>query len=284
MTHAPPPWLSMVIPIKDERDNLQPLTNQLTKVLGSLEPSHGSPFEILYVDDGSTDGSSALLDEIRRHTPEVRVIHFDRNHGQTAAFAAGFRHARGELNCHVGRRSSIRSRGHFPAATVDQRLRPGVRTPPAAARHGHPAHLVTSCVHGQKRRPPRRHSRLRLFTENLPASGYRTHSPVPQHAPVFPRTRQDARVFRDRSARSTFPASPWAFQIRSRESPLCRPVRSPGRPMDCKHAACGMKLFTNRMIPPTPLHATRHDPRRLIPPSLPTAETAPRHTPFHLLS
>ena len=87
----------MVIPIKDERDNLQTLTNQLTKVLGSLEQSCSAPFEILYVDDGSTDGSSALLDEIRQHTPEVRVIHFDRNHGQTAAFAAGFRHAQGEL-------------------------------------------------------------------------------------------------------------------------------------------------------------------------------------------
>lgn len=87
----------MVIPIKDERDNLQPLTTQLTKVLGSLEQSRGAPFEIVYVDDGSTDGSSALLDEIGRRTPEVRVLHFDRNHGQTAAFAAGFRHARGEL-------------------------------------------------------------------------------------------------------------------------------------------------------------------------------------------
>ncbi len=87
----------MVIPIKDERDNLQTLTTQLTKVLGSLEQSCSAPFEILYVDDGSTDGSSALLDEIRQHTPEVRVIHFDRNHGQTAAFAAGFRHAQGEL-------------------------------------------------------------------------------------------------------------------------------------------------------------------------------------------
>ena len=97
MTHAPPPWLSMVIPIKDERDNLQPLTTQLTKVLGSLEQSREAPFEIVYVDDGSTDGSSALLDEIGRETPEVRVIHFARNHGQTAAFAAGFRHAHGEL-------------------------------------------------------------------------------------------------------------------------------------------------------------------------------------------
>ncbi len=97
MTDSPPPWLSMVIPIKDERDNLQPLTTQLTKVLGSLEQTHEAPFEIVYVDDGSTDGSSALLDEIRRHTPEVRVLHFDRNYGQTEAFAAGFRHARGAL-------------------------------------------------------------------------------------------------------------------------------------------------------------------------------------------
>lgn len=87
----------MVIPIKDERDNLEPLTTQLMNVLGNLEPSRRVPFEIVYVNDGSTDGSSTLLDEIGRHTPEVRVLHFDRNYGQTEAFAAGFRHARGEL-------------------------------------------------------------------------------------------------------------------------------------------------------------------------------------------
>lgn len=97
MSHAPQPWLSVVIPIKDERDNLRPLTTQLTKALGGLEQSHHAPFEIVYVDDGSTDGSSALLDDISRHIPEVRCLHFDRNHGQTAAFDAGFRHARGEL-------------------------------------------------------------------------------------------------------------------------------------------------------------------------------------------
>ena len=112
MTHDRHPWLSVVIPIKDERDNLQPLTNQLTKVLGTLEQSQRAPFEIVYVDDGSTDGSSAILDEISRHVPEVRCLHFDRNHGQTAAFDAGFRHAKGGLDCHVGRRSAIRSRGH----------------------------------------------------------------------------------------------------------------------------------------------------------------------------
>jgi dolichol-phosphate mannosyltransferase len=97
MTIQTKPWISVVVPIKDERDNLHPLTNQLTKVLGALEQSQAAPFEIVYVDDGSTDGSSALLDEIRQHTPEVQVVHFDKNHGQTAAFDAGFRHAQGEL-------------------------------------------------------------------------------------------------------------------------------------------------------------------------------------------
>ena len=97
MTTVNKPWISIVVPIKDERDNLHPLTNQLTKVLGSLKQSQAAPFEIVYVDDGSTDGSSPLLDEISQQTPEVRVLHFDRNHGQTAAFDAGFRHATGEL-------------------------------------------------------------------------------------------------------------------------------------------------------------------------------------------
>ncbi len=97
MTHAPQPWLSVVIPIKDERDNLETLTQQLTTVLGNLEQSRHAPFEIVYVDDGSTDGSSTLLDALCCRTPGVRVLHFDRNHGQTAAFDAGFRHAGGDL-------------------------------------------------------------------------------------------------------------------------------------------------------------------------------------------
>ncbi len=97
MTAPSRPWVSVVIPIKDERDNLPPLTEQLLKVLGSQDQSRTASFEILYIDDGSTDGSSAILDNLAAQHGEVRVLHFDRNYGQTSAFDAGFRHALGDL-------------------------------------------------------------------------------------------------------------------------------------------------------------------------------------------
>ncbi len=87
------PWLTVVIPIFNERDNLHPLTAQTLKALTGQVAS----FELIYVDDGSNDGSSGLLDQLAEHHPEVRVIHFDHNYGQTAAFDAGFRHARGDV-------------------------------------------------------------------------------------------------------------------------------------------------------------------------------------------
>jgi glycosyltransferase involved in cell wall biosynthesis len=93
MPPSPGPYLSVVIPICNERDNLSPLTGQILKALSGQVPS----FEIVYVDDGSTDGSGPLLDQLARDYPEVRAFHFDRNYGQTAAFDAGFRRAAGEL-------------------------------------------------------------------------------------------------------------------------------------------------------------------------------------------
>jgi len=97
MTAPARPWVSVVIPVKDERDNLTPLTEQLLKVLGSQEESRKAPFEVWYIDDGCTDGSGPLLDKLAAQHPEVHVLHFDRNYGQTSAFEAGFRHANGEL-------------------------------------------------------------------------------------------------------------------------------------------------------------------------------------------
>jgi len=97
MTHVRQPWISVVVPIKDERDNLLALTGQLLKVLQSREESNASPFEIIYVDDGSTDGSSQILDRLAAEHPVVTVLHFDRNHGQSAGFDAGFKRSNGVL-------------------------------------------------------------------------------------------------------------------------------------------------------------------------------------------
>ena len=85
--------ISVVVPIYNEAENLVPLTSRLVQVLGVL----GKPYEILLVNDGSTDGSSRVLQDLATKHPEVRIIHFRRNAGQTAALHAGFKRARGAV-------------------------------------------------------------------------------------------------------------------------------------------------------------------------------------------
>ena len=85
--------LSAVIPVYDERDNLRPLVDELSAVLDRAAPS----WEIVLVDDGSTDGSAELIAELARSSDRVRGLHFAANRGQTAAFDAGFKAARGEV-------------------------------------------------------------------------------------------------------------------------------------------------------------------------------------------
>lgn len=85
------PELSIVIPLKNESANIPRLYRELTE---SLERG-GRSYEILCVEDGSTDDSFELLAELQARDPRVRVIRFRKNFGQTAAFAAGFAFARG---------------------------------------------------------------------------------------------------------------------------------------------------------------------------------------------
>jgi glycosyltransferase involved in cell wall biosynthesis len=85
--------LSIVIPIHNEEPNLEKLHRQLTDALSG----GGRSYEIIVVDDGSTDQSFSVLERLQLADPRLRVIRFRRNFGQTAAFSAGFAHARGRL-------------------------------------------------------------------------------------------------------------------------------------------------------------------------------------------
>jgi glycosyltransferase involved in cell wall biosynthesis len=78
--------LSLVIPLYNEEENVLPLIEQLNDVF----PASSGSVEILLVDDGSTDSTLHLLRRAQELDPRVRIIHFRRNLGQTAAMAAGF--------------------------------------------------------------------------------------------------------------------------------------------------------------------------------------------------
>src|SRR3954451_19262676 len=85
--------LSVVIPVRNEAACLADLHRELTQTLAAW----GRPYEIIVVDDGSTDDSFAILARLQALDPHLRVIRFRRNFGQTAAFSAGFDHARGRI-------------------------------------------------------------------------------------------------------------------------------------------------------------------------------------------
>jgi glycosyltransferase involved in cell wall biosynthesis len=87
------PDLSIVIPVHNEGPNLDALCRELTDALELL----GRPYEVIFVDDGSTDESFSVLERCQARDAHLRVIQFRRNFGQTAAFAAGFAEARGGM-------------------------------------------------------------------------------------------------------------------------------------------------------------------------------------------
>src|SRR5437868_3707577 len=87
------PDISVFLPVLDEEPNLRPLHEKLDKALEQL----GRTAEIIYVDDGSRDGSLSILRELAANDARVRVVSLKRNYGQTAAMAAGIDAARGKV-------------------------------------------------------------------------------------------------------------------------------------------------------------------------------------------
>jgi glycosyltransferase involved in cell wall biosynthesis len=85
--------LSLVIPVHNEEGNVEDLHAHLARVLGTLDRSH----EIIFVNDGSRDGTLARLQDLRRRDATVRIVDLDGNFGEAAALSAGFAHARGAV-------------------------------------------------------------------------------------------------------------------------------------------------------------------------------------------
>ena len=88
------PWdISIVIPVYNEEENIKELHTRLSDVL----PTISENYEILFVDDGSTDNSFAILKELNNEDKRVKLIKFRRNFGQSAAISAGFDYSKGDV-------------------------------------------------------------------------------------------------------------------------------------------------------------------------------------------
>jgi len=86
--------LSVVVPLLNEQDSIKALYEEIK---ASLSDRYGNSYEMVFVDDGSTDNSFAILAQLQQLDGHVRVISFRKNFGQTAALSAGFEHSRGKI-------------------------------------------------------------------------------------------------------------------------------------------------------------------------------------------
>jgi glycosyltransferase involved in cell wall biosynthesis len=87
------PELSVVIPVHNEAENVTPLAKRLTCVL----ESYGPMFEVIFVEDGSSDNTFDCLRALHAADERIKILRFTRNYGQTAALQAGFHHAKGQI-------------------------------------------------------------------------------------------------------------------------------------------------------------------------------------------
>jgi glycosyltransferase involved in cell wall biosynthesis len=85
--------LSIIIPVFNEEDNVEPLYESLNRVLSTL----GHPYEVIIINDASRDRTAERLDAVAGRDDHVKVVHFKRNFGQTAAMMAGIDFAKGDI-------------------------------------------------------------------------------------------------------------------------------------------------------------------------------------------
>src|SRR5947208_520310 len=85
--------ISVIIPVHNEEENIPILTKKLTTALADM----GREYEVIFINDGSTDTTAVRIHEQCAKDTRLKAIHFRRNSGQTAAMQAGFTHARGTI-------------------------------------------------------------------------------------------------------------------------------------------------------------------------------------------
>ena len=90
---GPAPAISLVVPVYDEEENVAPLHAELGRIACDL----ARPYEIVFVNDGSRDGTLGRLERLAAVDPHLRIVDLDGNFGEAAALSAGFAHARGQL-------------------------------------------------------------------------------------------------------------------------------------------------------------------------------------------
>jgi len=91
MPKATPPFLSVIVPLYNEEESLPELLGNIKNALKELR----KPYEVIFIDDGSTDGSFGVLKTLHRENKSVKVVRFRRNFGKSAALSVGFAEARG---------------------------------------------------------------------------------------------------------------------------------------------------------------------------------------------
>src|SRR3546814_1223355 len=89
------PLLSVVVPVFNEQDNVAPLVREIVAALRGRAPEDGGDFEIVYVDDHSSDGTLAALRGLKSEVPELRVLRHVAQSGQSTAIRSGVKAARG---------------------------------------------------------------------------------------------------------------------------------------------------------------------------------------------
>ncbi|MBP8626652.1 MAG: glycosyltransferase [Syntrophorhabdales bacterium] len=87
------PYISVLIPVLNEEESLPELNERMVRVMEDMK----KPYEIIYINDGSTDKTPYLLEKFHRENSQIKAIEFNRNYGQHMALFGGFEYAKGEI-------------------------------------------------------------------------------------------------------------------------------------------------------------------------------------------